>query len=345
MRRDEIRLTVGGHRYTHFERYRVESDLFKADDAFELTLADIHAPVKAGDRCQLHVNGVLELNGIVDKRHRSYTKSGTGLTLSGRDLMGLLVDTHVGVGRTEEQIELKALAEKLLADVPFIGRKSIIYSQGSKERAVALDAVETFEHVQIEPTRSIFDELSRQAMARGLLFYCMPDGTFVFGIPRRQGKAAFSLVCNLSGAGNNIIEGEETDDLSQRYSEVHVIGQVSADESLEPGDTSVSGTSRDAGFPFKKPFYAELTGDGREPAKHAALIMNQQRFQGRQLVYKVPGHSQDGRNWQVNEFVRVKDEVLGISGSYLIYSRAFERSKEGGTTTTLKLSEPGVMPL
>jgi len=40
---------------------------------------------------------------------------------------------------------------------------------------------------------------------------------------------------------------------------------------------------------------------------------------------------------------KVHDEALGIDGVYLIYGRTFERSKQDGTFTSLKLGPPGLV--
>lgn len=63
---------------------------------------------------------------------------------------------------------------------------------------------------------------------------------------------------------------------------------------------------------------------------------------GFQLEYRVQGHSQNGRNWKINEICNVYDEIFNISGNFLIYKRTFELNKDGAYTV-LKLSYPGVV--
>lgn len=77
------------------------------------------------------------------------------------------------------------------------------------------------------------------------------------------------------------------------------------------------------------------------------MLMEKHRFDGFKLQYKVARHSQEGRNWAINEMCHVTDEVLitdkgvSIAGDYLIYGREFEMSKRG-SYTTLRLGYPGV---
>lgn len=81
--------------------------------------------------------------------------------------------------------------------------------------------------------------------------------------------------------------------------------------------------------------------DYQSPALHSRMLMEKARHDGLQLRYKVPFHSQGGRNWTINELCTVKDEVLGIDGTYLIYGRTLELSRQG-SYTSVKLGKPGV---
>lgn len=345
MQADTVALEVGGKRIEHFTRYRIESDLFVADDAFSFTFEDPGAAIEPGMRCKVYVNGVLELNGIIDRVRDGYKKSGIALSVSGRDLMGLLVDSHIGTGKTDEKIELRALAEDLLREVPFINRKAIIYGRGSK-LAVTPREPDLFEveKAQREPGKSIFEVLRQHAMERGLYFWCRPDGTLVFSRPVRAGRADFTIVNRMDGRGNNVLESERTRDISQRYSRVTVIGQQQGEDLFGPEEINRTGSAVDASFPFEKPYFGSMGQDMAAPDQYAALVMNQQRFAGFVLSYTVDGHGQNGRNWQANTLCRVRDEFYGYDRSFLVYSRVFEMDGEAGRSTTVKLSEPGVVP-
>ncbi|MCD4675338.1 MAG: hypothetical protein K8S18_04995 [Desulfobacula sp.] len=344
MKADTITLEVGGHRIENFTKYRIESDLFVADDAFDMTFENPGIDIEEGQRCKLYINSVLELNGIIDKVHDGYKKSGPFLCVSGRDLMGLLVDSHIGTGKTDEKIELKALARDLLCDVPFINRKNIIYGKGNKIKAVAEDDFFEIEKAQREPGKSIFDVLKKHAMERGLLFFCMPDGTFVFGNPKSSGRAEFFIVNRLNGKGNNVNESDRVRDISKKYSSVTVIGQQQGEDWLEPEEINTTGKAGDTSFPFHKPSVASLSEDCKDPDKYAALLMNQQRLAGLQLTYNLDDHSQNGKNFQTNAICHVKDEFYGYDQKFLIYGRVFEMDENNGQVASLKLSELGVRP-
>jgi len=338
--RDKISLHINNLKIENFLSYRIESDLFVADDAFEITLANTGAEISEGAQCKLYINDTLELNGIIDKITDSYDKGGSKLSIEGRDLLGLLIDSYCEEFTTLENVTLKEIAEQLLADIPFINRKSIIYGKGNKNRAVPLtQAEDDYEFAQITPYTTVFEELKKHAIARGMLFFSMPDGTFVFGEPLTSGKAEYTLI-----KGKNILEGERTRDISKRYKTVTVTGQQQGTDLFGPEDINVSGVAIDADFPFTKPFVAQAEHDGQDPQKYAKILMEKQQFDGFSLTYKTHSHSQTGKNYQVNAICHVKDERFSIDDDFLIYGRTFEMSRDG-VFTTLKLSKLGILPV
>jgi prophage tail gpP-like protein len=255
---------------------------------------------------------------------------------------------------TLKGVTLQSLAQTLLAKTPFINRSQVEYQQGlvaSKSKGgqaatggATLSAIDTPQaYAQVEPGVTIFEVLSNYARSRGFMFFSLPNGTFVFGRPKAQGAAAFSLTCRKPGPQNNILSGEESDDISRRFSQVTVMGQQQGTNALTTSGINTSSTVTDSTFPFYKPFVALDNNDQQSPALHARLLMEKQKHDGYTLCYKTAGHTQNGKAWTTNELCNVHDEVLGINGTYLIYGRTFEMSKDEGTHTYLKLGMPGLV--
>lgn len=347
---DKVSLHINNQKIENFLSYTIESDIYTADDAFSLELANPEIQVKEGHRCELYVNGELEMTGIIDRISKSHDKSGVKLKVEGRDLMGLLVDSYCEEFITLEGIKVKALAERLLKNVPFINRKKIVYQdnfsgklkkKAKGESSIALlDAPHNFS--QIEPGMTIFEVLKDYAGSRGMMFFCLPDGTMVFGKPKEKGELLFNLLCTKDGKDNNVLEGSEVKDISKRYSKITVIGQQQGTDGIDTNAINTKATIEDKDFPFYKPMVAKNNNDYQSPKLHARMLLEKSRHQGFQLNFKVPGHSQNGKNWTINELCSVKDEVLEREGTYLIYSRTFEMSKQG-VYTSLKLGIPGIV--
>ena len=334
---DNVELLIGHMRVRGFKSYSVESNIFEAADAFTLELEDTSIDLSGEPVCSLRVNGEIELVGIIDSIERN--------VITGRDLMGLVVDAFVEEFVTLENMSVKALAEKLLAKVPFINRKNIKYGKGNKLRAVDIkQSDDEYESAQLKPGDTVFEVLRDHAYQKGMIFYSMPDGTFIFGLPKTSGAAEFHLARRLDGKGNNVKEGWKTINRAAEYSQVTVLGQQSG-EAWDTGGGNVSATVKNGGFPYYKPYVTTSELGGGDLKKYANILMSKQRFQGFGLTYLVPGHSQDGRNWQTNAIASVLDEKpdVNVKGDFLIFSRTFRRD-DSGTVTELRLSRPGDIP-
>jgi prophage tail gpP-like protein len=351
---DSVSLVVNGTKITNFLSYHVEADLYTADHAFSLELSRPETTVAPGAQCKLYINDELALTGITDRVTRSYDKGGVKLTVEGRDLMGLLVDSCCTTFMTLKGVTLQSLAQRLLAKTPFINRSQIEYQEGlvaakrkTGQPATGGGSLSTVDvpqaYAQIEPGMTIFEVLSNYAKSRGFMFFSLPNGTFIFGRPKAQGAAAFSLTCQKPGPHNNVLSGEEIQDISRRFSQVTVMGQQQGTNALAAAAINTSATVTDSTFPFYKPFVALDNNDQQSPALHARLLLEKQKHDGYSLTYRTSGHTQNGKAWTVNELCNVRDDVLGVNGTYLIFGRTFEMSKDEGTHTHLKLGPPGLV--
>ncbi len=358
---DKVTLRIDKREIDAFLSYSIDADLYTADDAFKLEIADPGTPIADGARCELWINGRRELTGIVDRITESYSKQGSSLILEGRDLCGLLVDScceeFVGV----QGMTLKTLAERLIRTVPFIQRKDIIYQEtvrgnlkkkkGGGGSLAVLGLVDTAQNfTQIEPGQTIFEVLKIYAASRGMMFFAMPDGTFVFGKPKEGGEPTFHLVAKKRATSpeNNAMEGTRTRDISRRFSKIIVVGQQQGTDIMGTGADGAAQINTlavvpDPTFPFYKPYVATDNNDERSPKLHGQMLLEQMKHDGFRLEYRVSGHSQNGTNWAINKICRVTDERFGIDGDYLIYGRAFEMSKDSGVTTRLTLGYPGMV--
>jgi prophage tail gpP-like protein len=361
---DKVELFVNKVKIEHFLKYSIAADLYTPADAFHLELANPETEIIAGKLCELKINDKLELTGIIDKVIRKVKKGEVSLAVEGRDYMGLLLDSYCEPPwKTVTGMKLKALADLLLAKTPFITRKTIVYQdnvvgklKGKKKAASSgyLSALDTAQKIgQIEPGMTIFDVLKNYSLSRGMLFYCLPDGTLVFGRPLAKGAAEYKLTLLKSGLGNNVIESEVEQDISKRYKKYSVVGQQQGSQGyLEAKQINTSNNGKpciDPEFPFDKPFVTTDNNDNVSPTMRARMIMEKRRREGTHLVYTVGRHSQNGQNWAINKMCHIKDETQSLNGKkgidkdYLIYGRTFEMDKQTGPITKVKLGVPGIV--
>lgn len=361
---DKISLEVGGKRFDHFLSYSVDADIFVADHAFSMEIANPEFDITPGQECRLYVNDQLELSGIIDRRHKRTDKQGTKVTIEGRDLMGLLVDSYCEEFRTVENITIKALAQMLMKDVPYVNRTTIsgqlslsgkIKTRRSRDAAYGLEAImgtAGAERIaQIHPGMTKFQVLQMYALAAGVMFFLEYRGNkvfFTFDRPLVGGESDYTIIFNREGLGVNILSAELDENIAQRFSRVTVVGQRQghADDGINPVVTNVggpSGTVKDPSFPFYKPFVQLSHNDSQTPKQHARLLLEKMRHDGYRLSYEMPRHSINGVNFTINRLTTIKDTVHGVDGVFLVSGRTFKLDKQNGPTTTLRLAPPGLV--
>lgn len=361
---DKIYLEIAGKKIEHFLSYTVEADMYVADHAFSLELANPEIDIKPGQECRLFVNDKLEMTGIIDRRLRRCDKQGKKLTIEGRDLMGILVDAYCEEFVDVQGKTLGQLAEMLLGPnkktgrpaLPFINRKLITGQTGlagkldSKRHRGSVDFMALFETPErlrsIAPGQTVFQVLQTYALSSGVMFYSLPDGRLVFDRPLTSGLSDYEIIFNSKGTGNNAIAAEVEENIAKRYSKVKIVGQRQGHDTDGVNAAAAApppGITKDATFPFYKAFIQATNHDSQSPQQHARLVMERMKHEGFRVVYEMPRHSQNNKNFTINRLATVHDDVYNIHGQYLVTGRSFKLDKQSGAITTLKLSLPGIV--
>lgn len=328
---DTIKLNVDGYEISNFTSYSVDSEMFSGADEFSFeTSGMVPDIIKVGKLCTLSVNGRIELTGIINRVATKYDKGGISATISGRDLIGLLCDHHTNDFAEADSlngVSLKALALRLMRDVPFIKKSDVIFEDGS----AGMIGPPTYGC--IEPGATVFGALKHYASHNGLIFYSSTNGKLIFGKPKSSGNPLYGLTCRRDGFGNNIMSGSHDDDISGAYSVTTVQAQS------QFGDTDSASRSI-KGFPFFKPMITQANTEN--PSSDALQIVEEQRASMKKWSYTVAGHSSNGNNYSVNTIVTVDDDIFGTHEALLIYGRTYKLSKSDGVTTELKLGALGL---
>ncbi len=347
----------------HFLSYSVDADLYVADHAWSLELANPELQIIPGAQCRLHVNDQLELVGIVDRRYRRCDKQGRKQVVEGRDLMGIVVDAYCEDFVTVRGKTLGQLAEYLIGPnpatgrpaLPFINRKLITGQTGlagkldSKRKRGSRSFQAMFDTPaplrQITPGQTVFQVLQTYALSSGVMFYGLPDGRFVFDRPVTSGAIDYHIVFTEQPNQTNALSAEIEQNIAKGYSKITVVGQQQGQDidSMDATRVQVKGTVTDPDFPFYKPFVQCSSHDSQTPQQHARLILERMCNEAQRLTYEMPRHSQSGKNYTVNRLARLQDDVHNIHGTYLVTGRTYRLDKQTGPVTTLKLSLPGIV--
>ncbi|MBI3677398.1 MAG: hypothetical protein HY243_12365 [Proteobacteria bacterium] len=371
---DKVEIKINGLVIAGFLGYVADSNVLIPADVCTFRLAGIVTEFKKFQQFQLYVNGLLEMTGIIDTVEQTYQKGSAETTITGRDLMGLVVDSTImpksGHLNTLRQIRLvKELAVRLLKDVPFINQKNVVYAhelpksqwtpnfhKPSGEVLAGVAGAETSEDAQLEPGETIFKVLSDLAQRRGLLFWCEPDGTFVFGtLKGKSAPAVFNFYCvkpakdgtpshlralhaGISPGKNNVLRAQVTDDGSKQFSVITTAGQQDVVSGVADPDYNLNASASDSTVPFYKPTLLMTEAPNQQGCKeHAEWEIKKRAANSWRLEYTVSRHSQNGVNYRANTVCHIHDDLLGLNGNYLILGRKFSMDKNTGQTTLLTI--------
>lgn len=324
MNRDEVLLTVKNAKVDKFISYRIEADLYSPEGSFEFE-CDSKYDINVGDLCEIYVNRVVVLTGIVLTTKRTLSKQGgPRLSVEGKSTAWLLSNASV-TNFGSLPTTLSGIAEKLIRGIPFISKKDFKYNSGSSKEQVKR------KYVELSPGDSVFDVIKKAANSQGYLFWVSPEGNFVFDKPKERGKSRFKI------ESDGYIDGSVTESIESGHSEIRIIGESQDDDDIKYTKCSV----KNSDYPFKMPLVANWNENEGPAQRTAELQMATEKAQSMQLEYTVNGHSQNGINWTINEFCEVNDEYNGAKGQFLVVSRTFSFSRQEGVKTRMTLQHGG----
>lgn len=327
MKNDEVIVAVKNARMDRFVSFTITSDLFAPEGSFSFEV-DPRYDVSAGNLCSIFVNRKMVLAGIVDTVKRSLSKQGPSLSFEGRSVASILTDSCVTKFSTLPT-KIDSLAERLVRPLPFIGKKDFIYN-GAKKESVSRKFVE------ISPGDTVFEVIKRAANSLGYLFWASPDGKFIFDKPLVRGRSDYKIHALEDGSEMDYIEGSVEHTINGIHSEVKVVGESQDGDDIK----YVMATAKNGSMPFAKPLVVNWNENDGPAKRTAELQVAVEKASSTRLEYTLKGFSQNGKVWQINKFVDVRDDYNGVRDAYLVKSVTFTLDRQSGMRTKLEL-QPG----
>lgn len=326
---DAVTLFVNNKVYEGWEDVQITRELNSAASSFDLKVTDKWKQeqepwrIAATNRVHLHIGKKSVLTGFVDKVGSSVGPNSREVTVSGRSLTADLVDCSVTGPNSYPSLNLKELAEKVIA--PFKIPVTFIGDVGS-----------AFDSVVVQQAETVFNLLERHTKQRKILMMPSREGSLIF---TTAGTSRASTPLKL---GVNIISGSSNYDFSNRFSQYEVKGQDIG--FLAPGEKSTGalGVATDEGVPRFRPLVVlpdstvnDGTGDNR-----AAYEASLRKAQSLQVSVQVQGWFQaNGDLWDINQIVYVDIGYLGVRRFMLIKKVTYNKSG-AGTTCNIELCLP-----
>jgi prophage tail gpP-like protein len=252
------------------------------------------------------------ISGYVDDANPRYTDRRHGITVTGRDLTGDLLDCSAPStqysGRTLAQVAT-ALCKP--------------YGVGVKTQT---DVGGEFTTLKNNEGDTVYDTLEQAARIRAVLLLSDGLGNLLLS---RAGTDRLSTVL---ATGQNILECEARYSHRDRYSKYTVKGQSAGSDDWYGEDAAQPmATVKDPAIKRYRPLtvLAEDPVDAAAAAKRAGWERNVRYGRSRRLTYTVPGWFHADGLWTPNHLVRVRDAYLGLDDYRLIAGVDLRLSRDG----------------
>jgi len=359
-----VKAEINGMIFDYWTRVAIDRDLSEICGSFQLELVDTArnlaswpyatpghpiAPLAWGDHVEISVDDELILVGWIDDVNPTAGENGLGLSISGRDVVGDLVDCAAVVeGPTEfKGLDLLQIAQRILK--PF-GLKAV----------ADVDVGEPFDRYTIDCGETALSALEKGARQRGLLI--TSDG--IEGI-------VFTRSGQKRGAGDLYLPGNLLDSSGafsgrDRFSDYYVKGQAeraggarrrkaaldATAEPLSPGTqpppseelrgVNIMGHAKDPEVRRYRPTVSMTRSQAtaQSAQTQAEWMMRTRRAKSDKLDYLYPDYrGATGRLWRPNELSFVADTYQVVERDMLTSGVTFLYD-ERGTQAQLRLTGP-----
>lgn len=323
----KIQLNLNGTAYTGWTRLSLVRSVETISGRFDIDLTDKRPfPVPRGGAVELFLYDNLIITGYTDTLQIDVAATEHGLSISGRDKTGDLVDCSALV-ESQEMINV-TLREVVEAVIEPFGIKAIFET----------DPPEIFKKFSFQE-ETVFEAIERACRLRGVLASSNEKGEVVI---QKYGQRRTNTGLAL---GVNVLSARATFNDADRFSVYKVYGQQSGDDDTGPdASTKPEGQARDLAVKRNRPkiIIAEGNVDNGIAQQRAEWEAAIRAARAVSVEVVVPGWTEvpGGNLWRENSLVRTTLEPLGIDGDMLIKEVGFTLDDRNGEKTRLMLVRP-----
>ena len=332
---NEITLQIGGYSINGWDAVSVDSLIDTPAENWNFRLFQVDGEplpkdIAGAKDIQVFYNKELVLTSIADKVAEAVSRQGYGLEISGRDLVGQLIDCSVPVFSGRQMTLEELLSRFVLAG-----------DLGSKFHDVRIQNNAWLKNkVSIEPGESLWDAIAKAAAVTGQHVWLEPNGTLVVGDPFAspyQVKTALRLMKPLDNR-NNVLDLQYVNDVSNVYSEIKILGQDNK------GSHVLSSATAQTQYAYNRLKIVSVGDVETKAEADAALekIKKDNNLQAYSLDATVDGWTVDGKVWTPGCFVNVETNALSnATAKWAVYGRTLMLSRAEGKTTKLRMKRQG----
>lgn len=329
----KVRLLIAGFEINTWDMASIDSAIDTPADAWSFSLFDeqdhvLPKTVRKGAKVQLYYGNELLLTSVADQVQEKVDRSGYALSISGRDLAGQLIDCSVPIfnGR---QMTLDELINKYVmgGDLKGLFKGTNIQNNSWLKNKVS-----------VEPGENIWDAIVKAAAVTGQHVWLEPDSTLSIGDPFAHAyKVATSLRLNKPDDTNNVLDAEYTEDTSNEYSEIKLLGQDGNAQNLAASFKSTS----NAHNRLKIVTMADVETQS-EANITIDKIKKDNDLQAYRLTSSVQGWEVDGRTWSTGFYVNFEsNRITRATAKWAVMGRTLTLSRNAGMLTQLRMQRQG----
>jgi prophage tail gpP-like protein len=339
-----VSLKVGGLLFSGWKSLRAEVGIEQCAGAFELGVVDRWAgqdqpwPLKAGDACQLQINGQTVVTGYIDSVRPTFDRQSHGIQVSGRDRTMDLIDC-AAIFKTGQW--KKSKLDRIARDIATPFGIEVIVAEGA-------DIGAAFDSYHIEEGERAFESIERAARMRAVLVTTDGTGRLILSTPS---KAKVGVVL---AQGVNVLSASLDISWKERFSEITIKGQGKGSASTF-GDKVAHGIAKikDEAITRYRPLVVIAEQHGLSPtfAARAEWERNVRAGRGTRATVKVQGWTyptdsaaSGEKVWKPNQLVAVDLPYLGLQEDLLIAKCSYSLD-ESGSFTELHLAHPSAFQL
>jgi len=264
----------------------------------------------------------------------------------------LLVEQARAQGISPSAMRRSLVRRAQRAKQPLDETLGVTASQRSRDRAANGMAPSDLERLTLRdarprPGETVWEFLERHARRLGILMWMSPRGQLVLGAPRYTQEPLYRFVrrfANDPQDPNTILEGSVSESMGEQVSRVTVYGRTGGSD-VERARVRATAEDDSAPMPIEVVVHDNDLRTQDEATRHAKRVLAEAQNSGLSVEYQLPDHGLGRYLYGIDTMAQVIDEVGGINEAMYVTGRSFSRSREHGTTTTVRLARRGSIAL
>lgn len=365
--REKLTMHVDGRIYGGWKSARIRHSIEQIAGTFQVTITErwpeqpVGWAIPAGEYCELKIGDHVVIAGFVDAVAVDHDATSHGITVTGRDRTGDLVDCSAP-SKAFSKLTFLQIAQSLCQPFGIVVydetqsvkkisvKQAKIGKKGTPPRK--LRAAGALPKAACQNGETVFRVLERMARSEGVLLVSDHEGGLLITTAGRAPRCAQPLEY-----GVNILSAKSEQSHANLFSQITVKGQASGQsvdaeglESIFSGKATVDrgedGVVRSGSKIARyRPLIivAESQADSKRLKQRAEWEVGNREAKSVRYTVKVQGwypSATDGDIWRINSMVRVIDPVCRMDGEFLIAGVSFSLDDSTGTTAELELTSP-----